>query len=154
MQQRLGEHLDSSAILRKLKLIYRKAAFNAAPRSAGRRRDTSRACTFGGSARHAAVLNIRSIPERPELFLTRLSSWGTAARDLVSRASPVHTAARNSMGDEGWPFEVGNQVLISTFRDRLWNAVGSNDRLGHDAPVIPQRERHIDAILQSFAPRR
>jgi hypothetical protein len=32
---------------------------------------------------------------------------------LVSRVSPVQTAMRNCTRDEGRPFEVGNQVLIS-----------------------------------------
>ena len=38
---------------------------------------------------------------------------------LVSRVSPVHTAVRNCTRDEGWPFEVGNQVLISSHRKLL-----------------------------------
>ena len=38
---------------------------------------------------------------------------------LVSRVSPVHTAVRNCMGDEGGPLEVGNQVLISSHRKLL-----------------------------------
>src|SRR3974377_222252 len=33
---------------------------------------------------------------------------------LVSRVSPVQTALRNCTGDEGGPFEVGNQGLISS----------------------------------------
>jgi hypothetical protein len=33
---------------------------------------------------------------------------------LVSRASPVHTAVRNCMRDEGGPFEVGNHGLMSS----------------------------------------
>ena len=33
---------------------------------------------------------------------------------FVSRASPVQTAVRNCTRDEGGPFEVGNQVLISS----------------------------------------
>jgi hypothetical protein len=33
---------------------------------------------------------------------------------IVSRVSPVHTAMRNCTRDEGGPFEVGNQVLISS----------------------------------------
>ena len=37
----------------------------------------------------------------------------------VSRVSPVHTAMRNCTRDEGWPFEVGNQVLISSHRKLL-----------------------------------
>jgi hypothetical protein len=32
----------------------------------------------------------------------------------VSRVSPVHTAMRNCTRDEGGPFELGNQVLISS----------------------------------------
>jgi hypothetical protein len=38
---------------------------------------------------------------------------------LVSRVTPVHTAVRNCTGDEGGPFEVGNQVLISSHRKLL-----------------------------------
>ena len=38
---------------------------------------------------------------------------------LVSRASPVQTAVRNCMRDEGRPFEIGNQVLISSPRKLL-----------------------------------
>ena len=38
---------------------------------------------------------------------------------LVSRASSVHTAVRNCTRDEGRPFEVGNQVLISSHRKLL-----------------------------------
>ena len=39
----------------------------------------------------------------------------------VSRVSPVHTALRNCTRDEGRPFEVGNQVLISNHRKLLWS---------------------------------
>ena len=38
---------------------------------------------------------------------------------LVSRGTPVQTAMRNCTRDEGWPFEVGNQVLISSHRKLL-----------------------------------
>jgi hypothetical protein len=44
-----------------------------------------------------------------------------SAPGLVSRASPVHTAMRNCTRDEGRPFEVGNQVLISSHRKLLWS---------------------------------
>jgi hypothetical protein len=37
----------------------------------------------------------------------------TAASCLVSRVSPVQTAMRNCMRDEGRSLEAGNQVLIS-----------------------------------------
>ena len=39
----------------------------------------------------------------------------------VSRVTPVHTAMRNCMRDEGRSFEVGNQVLISNHRKLLWS---------------------------------
>ena len=39
-----------------------------------------------------------------------------AEMGLVSRVTPVHTAMRNSTRDEGGPFEVDNQVLISSHR--------------------------------------
>jgi hypothetical protein len=38
---------------------------------------------------------------------------------LVSRVTPVHTAMRNCTRDEPTPFEVGNQVLISSHRKLL-----------------------------------
>jgi len=37
----------------------------------------------------------------------------------VSRVTPVQTALRNCTRDEGRPFEVGNQVLISSHRKLL-----------------------------------
>jgi hypothetical protein len=37
----------------------------------------------------------------------------------VSRVTPVQTAMRNCTRDEGRPFEVGNQVLISSHRKLL-----------------------------------
>jgi hypothetical protein len=36
-----------------------------------------------------------------------------SAPGRVSRGSPVQTGMRNCTRDEAWPFEVGNQVLIS-----------------------------------------
>ena len=44
-----------------------------------------------------------------------------AEMGLVSRVTPVHTAMRNSTRDEGGPFEVDNQVLISSHRKLLWS---------------------------------
>src|SRR6266571_5930472 len=38
---------------------------------------------------------------------------------LCHEVSPVHTAMRNCTRDEGGPFEVGNQVLISSRRKLL-----------------------------------
>jgi hypothetical protein len=40
---------------------------------------------------------------------------------LVSRVSPVHTAICNFTGDEGGPFGIGNQLLISSHRKLLWS---------------------------------
>jgi len=42
-----------------------------------------------------------------------------SALGRVSRVPPVHTVVRNYTGDEGGPFEVGNQVLISSHRKLL-----------------------------------
>ena len=39
-----------------------------------------------------------------------------SALGLVSRVTSVQTAKRNCTGDEGGPFEFGNQVLISNHR--------------------------------------
>src|ERR1700738_4756753 len=44
-----------------------------------------------------------------------------AALGLVSRVTPVQTAMRNCMRDEGRPFEFGSQVLISSHRKLLWS---------------------------------
>jgi hypothetical protein len=38
---------------------------------------------------------------------------------FVSRVLPAHTAVRNCTRDEGEPFEVGNQALISSHRKLL-----------------------------------
>ena len=43
----------------------------------------------------------------------------TSANGIVSRVTPVHTAVRNCARDEGRSFEVGNQVLISSYRKLL-----------------------------------
>src|SRR5258708_37384176 len=42
-----------------------------------------------------------------------------SACGIVSRVTPVHTALRNCTRDEGGPFEVGDQVLISSHRKLL-----------------------------------
>src|ERR1700730_18378989 len=49
--------------------------------------------------------------ERPEPLRSGLG--------LVSRVTPVQTAMRNCTRDECRPFEVGNQVLISSHRKLL-----------------------------------
>ena len=44
----------------------------------------------------------------------------TSGYGRVHEYRPVHTAERNCTRDEGGPFEVGNQVLISSHRKLLW----------------------------------
>jgi hypothetical protein len=60
----------------------------------------------------------------PSVPIRLASTCGTtlsfmSAVGIVSRVSPVHTAVRNCMRDEGGPFEVGNQVLVSSHRKLL-----------------------------------
>ena len=43
-----------------------------------------------------------------------------SACGIVLGVTPVHTAVRNCTRDEGRPFEVGNQVLISSHRKLLF----------------------------------
>ena len=49
----------------------------------------------------------------------KLIAWHMARLGPVSRVTPVHTAMRSCTRDEGRPFEVGNQVLISSHRKLL-----------------------------------
>ena len=54
---------------------------------------------------------------------------------LVSRA-PFHATVRNCTRDEGRPFEVGNQVLISSHRKLLSSkamVVNVAEKSGHDS---------------------
>jgi hypothetical protein len=54
---------------------------------------------------------------------------------LVSRVSPVQTALRNCTGDEERPFEVGNQMLISSHRKLPSSkamVVNVAETVGHD----------------------
>src|ERR1700687_6502998 len=51
-------------------------------------------------------------------------------KGFVSRVTPVHTAVRNCTRDEGGPFEVGNQVLISNHRKLLWSKSHGGERCG------------------------
>jgi hypothetical protein len=44
-----------------------------------------------------------------------------APNGIVSRVTPVQTALRNCTRDEGGPFEIGNQGLISSHRKLLWS---------------------------------
>jgi hypothetical protein len=54
---------------------------------------------------------------------------------LCHEVTPVHTALRNCTRDEGWPFEIGNQVLISSHRKLLGSkvlVVNVAEKTGHD----------------------
>jgi len=58
-----------------------------------------------------------------------------SALGLVSRVSPVYTAVCNCTRDEGGPFEVDNQVLISSHRKLLSSkamVVNVAEKSGHD----------------------
>jgi hypothetical protein len=59
------------------------------------------------------------ISSRPYREKANLLHLLTSAVGIVSRVTPVHTALRNCTRDEGRPFEVGNQVLISSHRKLL-----------------------------------
>ena len=78
-----------------------------------------RAGTFDpkGAAHWLKIKNppCRSGNQRRKLWLRCMKS----AIGRVSRVSPVHTARRNCTRDEGGPFEVGNQVLITSHRKLL-----------------------------------
>jgi len=73
---------------------------------------------------HWAVEQIR-VPMAPNsqivMFITVAIDFLVQPKGLVSRVTPVHTAMRNSTRDEGGPFEVDNQVLISSHRKLLWS---------------------------------
>jgi hypothetical protein len=60
------------------------------------------------------------------MVLNAMSGYGR-----VSRVSPVHTAIRNCTRDEGGPFEVGNQVLISSHRKLLLSKSDGGERCGN-----------------------
>jgi hypothetical protein len=58
---------------------------------------------------------------------------------LVSRVTPVHTAMLNYRRDEGRPFEIGNQVLISNHRKLLSSkatVVNVAEKPGQDSPKV------------------
>ena len=56
------------------------------------------------------------LAEVPLFALRTAETVAMAAIGIVSRVTPVHTVLRNCTRDEGGPFEVGNQVLISSHR--------------------------------------
>ena len=63
---------------------------------------------------------LRMLMQGGSLDGARILQPNTVAQmGLVSRVAPVHTAMRNCTRDEGRPFEVDNQVLISSHRKLL-----------------------------------
>ena len=51
-----------------------------------------------------------------------------SAIGIVSRLAPVHTAVRNCTRDEGWPFEVGNQVSENLAGDAKGKSTSGSNR--------------------------
>src|SRR6476469_2169696 len=75
-----------------------------------------RQSVFGRLAGYEDVNDAERLRHDPAM---RWIIGGKAAQGRVSRVSPVQTAMRNCTRDEGGPFEVGNQVLISSHRKLL-----------------------------------
>jgi hypothetical protein len=74
---------------------------------------------------------------------------------LVSRVTPVHTALRNCTRDEGGPFEVGNQVLISSHR-KLLSSKAMVVNVAEKSDMIPagevergERKRTADEVSKA-----
>ncbi len=74
----------------------------------------------------------------------------------VSRAKPVHTAARNCTRDEGRPFEVGNYGSISSRCKLLWSkamvvsvAVTSEQEVRAGKVGRGERKRTVDEVSKS-----
>ena len=66
------------------------------------------------------MLNLKTVEASVSIAQTSsVAAVHESAIGIVSRVSPVHTAVRNCTRDEGGPFEVGNQVLISSHRKLL-----------------------------------
>ena len=78
-----------------------------------------------------------------------------SAPGIVSRVSPVHTAVRNCMRDEGGPFEVGNQVLISSHRKLLSskamvvNVAESRNKISAGMIERGERKRTADDVSKA-----
>src|SRR6202521_2911981 len=71
---------------------------------------------------------------------------------LVSRVTPVHTAKRNCTRDGGWPFEVGNQVSISSHRKLLSskamvvNVAEKSGRVSNFAQKPPSERARLSTV--------
>jgi len=78
-----------------------------------------------------------------------------AANGLVSRVSPVQTVKRNCTRDEGGPFEVGNQVLISSHRKLLWskamvvNVAEKPNKISAGMIERGERKRTVDDVSKA-----
>ena len=78
-----------------------------------------------------------------------------SANGIVSRVTPVHTAVRNCTRDEGRPFEVGNQVLISSHRKLLLskamvvNVAEKSDEISAGMIERGERKRTADDVSKA-----
>ena len=61
----------------------------------------------------SVAVNVGRMSRRVRLREASASEPPMSARGRVSRVSPVQTAVRNCTRDEGRPFEIGSQVLVS-----------------------------------------
>jgi hypothetical protein len=82
----------------------------------------------------------------------------------VSRVTPVQTAMRNCTRDEGRPFEVGNQVLISSHRKllsskaeiesrELWHRLRREFRCSLYSPLPADERRGVRTARLSWGER-
>ena len=76
--------------------------------------DSGRNSMFNGRRQPSHGGTSRMMREYQVRICERLGVKFLGPTRLVSRVTPVHTAMRNCMRDEGGPFGIGNQVLISS----------------------------------------
>ena len=75
--------------------------------------------TLGSLAMLTAIRKASSRVSRLATNCGQFSAMRNVAHGRVSRVPPVQTAMRNCARDEGGPFEIGNQVLVSSHRKLL-----------------------------------
>jgi hypothetical protein len=71
----------------------------------------------------------------PQIAADLRTRQGRQPWALCHEVTPVHAALRNCTRDEGWPVEIGNQVLISSHRKLLGSkvlVVNVAEKTGHD----------------------
>jgi ABC transporter substrate binding protein len=83
---------------------------------------------------------------RGDRITLRFVALHMSANGIVSRVTPVHTAVRNCTRDEGGPFEVGNQVLISSHRKLP-------TKRGYQSSPSDRCDPPVGSLLPSGAPR-